>query len=337
MRLANPFALALLVLVAGYLWLRWPRRTLAPRRSMALPTLALLDEVPRAGRESWLWLPVLLRAAALALLVVAIARPQSPGDIRDERLSGRNIVLVLDISSSMKATDLGAASRLETAKRVLTDFVRSRRGDFIGLVVFASRPFTQAPLTDDDGVLAELIARADIGLLADGTAIGSALAMAENKLKDLPRNSGVIVLVTDGGNNVGNPDPLTAASLARAIGIRIYAVGVGAPSDGPAPLTERDAWWRRGMAHAQEDSTFSTNDEKTLQQVAAASGGVYYRAANASALREVVERIDQLEKSEIRVRDVRSWREHFVPLVVAAILLLALEMTLRTTWLRTLP
>lgn len=337
MRLAEPQALVLLALVAVYLWLRWPRRTRAPRRSIALPTLALLDEVPRAGRERWLWLPVLLRVVALALIVLAIARPQSPGDVRDERLSGRNIVLVLDISSSMKATDLGAASRLETAKRVLTDFVRARHGDFIGLVVFASHPFTQAPLTDDDGVLAELIARADIGLLADGTAIGSALAMAENKLKDLPRNSGVIVLVTDGGNNVGNPDPLTAASLARAIGVRIYAVGVGAVSAGPAQLTERDAWWRRGMARAREDSAFSSSDEMALRQVAAVSGGVYYRAADADALRAVVERIDQLEKSEIEVHDVRSWREHFVPLVVAALLLLAIEMTLRATWLRTLP
>jgi Ca-activated chloride channel family protein len=155
-------------------------------------------------------------------------------------------------------------------------------------------------------------------------------------LKNLPRNSGVIVLVTDGGNNTGTPDPLTAASIARAIGVRIYAIGVGAAAGARPAYVERDAWWRRGMV-AGEDSTFTARDEQLLRRVADISGGAYFRATDASALAAIMNRIDRLEKSELHVRDVRSWRELFVPLTIAALLVLAAELALRTTWLRTLP
>ena len=336
MRLIDPLALVLLALVPVYLWLRWPRRKRPPRTSVSLPALGLLNSVPRVGRERWLWLPVVLRAAAFTLIVVALARPRMPGEVSEEKLRGRNVVLALDISSSMKAKDLGDESRLETAKRILAHFASERRDDFMGLVLFASRPFTQAPLTNDLGVLGQLISTADIGLLPDGTAIGSALAMGENQLKNLPRNSGVIVLVTDGGNNTGTPDPLTAASIARAIGVRIYAIGVGAAGGARPAYVERDAWWRRGMVQG-EDSTFTARDEQLLRRVADISGGAYFRATDANALAAIMNRIDRLEKSELHIRDVRSWRELFVPLTLAALLLLAAELALRTTWLRTLP
>jgi Ca-activated chloride channel family protein len=336
MRLTDPLALVLLALVPVYLWMRWPRRGRPPRTTVALPALSLLDRIPRAGRERWLALPVILRAAALTLMIVAIARPRMPGQVTDERLRGRNVMLALDISSSMKARDLGDESRLETAKRVLAHFASERRNDFMGLVLFASSPFTQAPLTNDPTVLGQLISTSDIGLLPDGTAIGSALAMAENQLKDLPRNSGVIVLVTDGGNNTGTPDPITAASIARAIGVRIYAIGVGAAEGARPAFVESDAWWRRGMSQ-EEDSTFTAHDEQLLRRVAEISGGAYFRATDASMLSKIMIRIDELEKSELHVRDVRSWRELFVPLATAALLLLSAELTLRSTWLRTLP
>jgi Ca-activated chloride channel family protein len=228
----------------------------------------------------------------------------------------------------MKARDLGDASRIDLAKRVLGDFVARRPNDFLGLVVFAGRAFTQAPLTTDGAVVLDLLRRADIGLLPDGTAIGTALAMAELHLEDLPRGSGVIVLLTDGGNNTGAPDPLTAAAAARALGIRVYAVGVSsttlAKSDIPASMGEAP-------------SSLSSGEERLLQRIATTSGGRYYRATDRAALERVIGEIDRLERTELTVREVLSYRELFwIPLALALMLLL-LAAVLRSTVLRAVP
>ena len=334
MRFADPLALLLLVFVGAYLWLRWPRRTRMPRVSLPLPTFALLPDAARSGRVRWLWLPVAVRAAVLTLLILALARPRTPGAVRNENLRGRNIVFALDISSSMKAEDF-APSRLGAARQVLADFVHARQGDFMGLVLFASRPFTQVPLTDDESVMLQMLRNADIGLLPDGTAIGPALAMAENLLKDLPRNSGLIILVTDGGNNTGTPDPLTAAALARAIGVRVYAVGMAA---GGAHAALPDEWVRgRGRLYQSAAPSLSSQDEDLLRAIAHESGGEYYRASDANALQGIVSHIDALEQSRIQVRDILSWQEYYLPLTVAALVLFAFELSLRSLWLRTVP
>jgi len=343
MRFAEPWALALLLLVPAYLWLCWPRRRRPPAATLALPTLALLDASAPSPRERAARWPVALRAGALALLVAALARPRAPGDVRDVTTRGRNIVIALDISSSMKALDFRPLNRIDAAKQVLQRFIEARQGDFMGLVVFAARPFTQAPLTDDQGVLRELLRRVDIGLLPDGTAIGTALAMAENHLKDLPRNSGVIVLLTDGGNNTGAPDPLTAARIARAIGVRIYVVGMSARGGVRLPT---DAWVRgmgqayegqRELAYGETPATLSARDEELLREVAAESGGRYYRATDARALARILGDVDRIEKRTLREREVRSWHEYALLLVGPALALLALELALRVTWLRTVP
>lgn len=341
-RFADPWAFGLLVLVAAYLWFAWPRRRRPPAAALGLPALALLDDTPRSPRERALWWPVALRAAALCALVIALARPRSPGEVRDISTKGRNIVIALDISSSMKALDFAPDNRITAAKRVLTRFIDERPGDFMGLVIFASRPFTQAPLTDDHGVLTELLGRVDIGLLPDGTAIGTALAMAENHLKDLPPKSGVIVLITDGGNNTGSPDPVVAARIARAIGVRIYVIGMSARRGARLPS---DAWVRgmgqqyqqRELAYGEEPAVLSARDEQLLRSVAATSGGTYYRATDEHALAGIVQQIDQVEKSTLQEREVLTWNEHAAWLLVPALLLLSAELALRTTWLRTVP
>src|SRR6185437_12370755 len=311
MRFADPWAFALVVLVPAYLWFAWPRRRRPPAAALGLPALALLDSTPPSHRERALWWPVALRALGLLALIVALARPRSPGDVRDVSTKGRNIVIALDISSSMKALDFAPDNRITAAKRVLARFIDQRRGDFMGLVIFASRPFTQAPLTDDRGVLTELLDRVDIGLLPDGTAI----AMSENHLKDLPRNSGVIVLLTDGGNNTGAPDPLVAARIARAIGVRIYVIGMSAR---PGSRLPSDAWVRgmgqryqqRELAYGEEPAVLSARDEQLLRSVAAISGGAYYRATDERALDDIVGEIDHVEKSSLDEREVLTWNEH---------------------------
>src|SRR5579862_2626239 len=297
MHFADPWALLLLIAVAADALRDW-----RPSRWVALP----LSEVPETRRARWARLPAWLRSAALALFVIALCRPRTDGEVRETTLRGRNVMLALDISSSMKAHDLGDASRIDVAKRVLGDFVARRNHDFLGLVVFAGRAFTQAPLTTDYAVILDLLHRADIGLLPDGTAIGTALAMSELHLEDLPRGSGVIVLLTDGGNNTGTPDPLTAAAIARALGIRVYAVGVSSNkvsrSEIPASMGEAP-------------SALTTVEERLLQRIATTSGGRYYRATDNAALERVMGEIDQLERTELTLREVLSYRELFwIPL-----------------------
>jgi Ca-activated chloride channel homolog len=319
MHFADPWVLLLVIAVAADALL--DRR---PAHWVALPA----SEIPETRRARWARLPAWLRTAALALFVIALARPRVDGAVRETKLRGRNVMLALDISSSMKARDLGDASRIDVAKRVLADFVARRNHDFLGLVVFAGRAFTQAPLTTDEGVVLDLLHRADIGLLPDGTAIGTALAMAELHLEDLPRGSGVIVLLTDGGNNTGKPDPLTAAAVARALGIRVYAVGVSAngTSRSEIPATMGEA-----------PSSLTTAEERLLQRIASTSGGRYYRATDNAALESVMAQIDRAERTELTLREVSSYRELFwIPLVLGLTCLVS-SAVLRSTVLRGVP
>jgi Ca-activated chloride channel family protein len=323
MTFADPWALWLLLLVAADGW--WHRTS--ARVGLPVDTTAL-----PVGRARWVMVPRVLSLAGLALCIVALARPRTDGDVRETRLSGRSIMLTLDISSSMKAPDFRAGSRLTMAKQVLSDFVGRRTHDFLGLVLFAGRAFTQAPLTNDGPVVLDLLNRADIGMLPDGTAIGTALAMGEGHLADVPRGTGVIVVLTDGGNNAGSPDPLTAAAAARALGIRIYTVGVSARATTPtAPyLTGRPA-------SMESPSALTTVEERLLRQIATVSGGRYFRATDDAALRGVMAEIDQLERSEVHLTEVLSYREYFwIPLLLGLVLLVV-ALSLRTTVLRTVP
>ena len=330
MRFADPGFLVLLVFPAVYALWRWGYRRRAPAHRLALPSLGFIADLPVAGRARWRPILTLLHILGLALLVLALARPQVPRDVREIRLRSRNIMLALDISSSMKAGDFRPGNRLAVARRVVSDFVQRRQGDLVGLVLFAGRAFLQAPLTPDLALLRGILGRVDIGLLPDGTAIGTALALSLNQLKDLPVKASTIVLITDGANNTGRPTPLVAAEAARSLGIRIQAIGLSTTDTASVPL---NGVWRVGNTAAR----LTNRDEAVLQRMAERTGGRYFRANDPEALNRIMDQIDQAERIDVRVGETREYRELYPFFLAPALLLLALEMVLGATWLRALP
>ncbi len=330
MRFADPLLLLLLIIPLGYAIHGWARRRRVPPQHIGFPALAFLGNTAPGRRARWQPLLRGLRVAGLALLVLAFARPQRPHDLREIRLRSRNIMVALDISSSMKAGDFQPGNRLEVARRVLSEFVQKREGDLIGLVIFAGRTFLQAPLTPDTDLLGEIIERVDIGLLPDGTAIGTALAMSLNQLKDLPPKASVIVLITDGANNTGRPSPFAAAEAARSLGVRIHAIGLSTADTSQA---DRNLIWRWGRAPAR----LTRSDEAVLTRISSRTGGQFYRATDPEALRRIVSEIDPLERQDVLIHEARDYQELYLFALIPALLLLALELGLGATWLRTLP
>ncbi len=331
MRFAEPWVLVLLALPLFGGWRLWRGRRRPPAEHLGFSSLRLLGDAPRTLRDRLRPLLPGLRLLGLALVVVALARPQRPGHVQDVRIRSRNIMLVLDISSSMKATDFKPGNRLLVARRVLGEFARRREGDLMGLVVFAGRAFLQAPLTPDAELIRRLLDRVDIGLLPDGTAIGTALALSLAQLRDLPPSASVIVLVTDGANNTGTPSPFVAAEAARALGIRIHAIGVSS-ADTTAP--DRRFIWRWGGRQADRLSSW---DEAVLRRIATRSGGRFYRATDPETLARIMDEIDPMERVDVRIGEIRDWRELFPFVLAPGLALLALELGLGLTWLRTVP
>jgi Ca-activated chloride channel family protein len=266
--------------------------------------------------------------AALALLIVALARPQSSSTNSTSNIEGIDIVMAMDVSGSMLARDL-KPDRLTAAKQVASDFVKDRPGDRMGLVIFSGETFTQVPLTTDHGVMLNMLAEMKNGLIDDGTAIGDGLATAISRLKDSEAVSKVVILLTDGMNNAGSVDPYTAAEIAKLYGIRVYTIGVG--TYGTAPYPVQDFFGRTVMQQIKVEI-----DERLLTTIATSTGGKYFRANNNKKLDEIYQEIDKLERSKIEVTEFRRLHEEFYPLVAWAIVLLLLEFLLRKTIFRTL-
>jgi Ca-activated chloride channel family protein len=330
MRFADPAFLILLLLPAAFAAQWWRTRRHPPHLRLGMPALAFLAGVPVSSRARWRPLLKVLRIVAMVLLVAALARPQIPKDVREIRLRSRNIMLALDISSSMKAGDFQPGNRLTVARKVVTEFIQRRNGDLVGLVLFAGRAFLQAPLTPDLLLLEKILGRVDIGLLPDGTAIGTALALSLGQLKDLPVKASTIVLITDGANNTGQPTPLVAAEAARTLGIRIQAIGLSTRDTASVAL---NGVWRVGSTAPR----LTSRDEIALKRIAERTGGRYYQATDPEALGDVMTQIDKLERMDVRVGESRDYRELYVFLLGSALLLLAIELGLSLTWLRTLP
>ena len=330
MRFADPWWLLLRgVPLALAVRLLLVRREPPPLR-IGFPALGFLAAAPASRWGRWRRLPEALRLLALVLLLGALARPQLPHEVRQVRSKARNIMVALDISSSMKATDFKPGNRLEVARGVLADFTRRRKGDLIGLVIFAGRAFLQAPLTPDTDLLGEMLGRVDIGQLPDGTAIGTALALALSQLKDLPNRASAIVLITDGANNTGSPSPFVAAEAAHAVGVRIHTIGVSAPDTSGL----KDGFiWRQGRT----PDRLTSSDERVLRRIAERSGGKYYRATDPQALTRIMEELDPLERESVRIAETRDYRELYPWLLAPALLLLAADLLLRSTRFRTLP
>jgi Ca-activated chloride channel family protein len=330
MRFADPIFLVLLIVPMTLAWRMWRDRRNAPVGRLAFPGLRFLEDIPPTPRVRWRRTPEALRIAGLILAIAALARPQMPHEIRQIRSRSRNIMLALDISSSMKASDFKPGNRLEVARKVLSDFASRRDGDLLGLVIFAGRSFLQAPLTPDVGLVGQMLKRVDIGMLPDGTAIGTALAMCLNQLKNLPPKASAIVLITDGANNTGKPTPFVAAEAAHALGVRIHTIGVSAKD---TTALDRRFIWRQGRT----PDRLTGSDEAVLRRIAERSGGDYFRATDPSALQEILAQIDPLERNEVRISETRDYRELYLWLLIPALLLLAGEFVLRATRLRSLP
>jgi len=266
-----------------------------------------------------------LRWLAISLLIVSIARPQTSSSKQNMTIEGIDIIISLDVSGSMLARDL-KPDRLEASKDVAIEFIKNRPNDRIGLVIFSGETFTQVPLTTDHSVLRNMFTDIKSGMIEDGTAIGDGLATAVSRLRDSKAISKVVILLTDGVNNAGSVDPMTAAEIAKVFGIRVYTVGVGSYGTAPYPVQTPFGIQLRDMK--------VEIDEALLQNIANQTDGRYFRATSNKKLEEIYQEIDQLERSKIDVTEFKRKHEEFFPLVVLALGLLLLEFLLRQTLLR---
>ncbi len=327
-RFEDPWMLLLLGAVPVLAW--WYLAGAQRRRgSLTHPDAGGLANAAGSGGRWLSHLPAALRGLALVCLIVAFARPQTGVTGENVVAEGIDIVLALDISSSMLAEDL-APNRIEASKEVAADFIEGRSNDRIGLVIFAGRAFTQAPLTLDYSVVTSLIGELEVGIIEDGTAVGMGLATAVKRLQASEAASKVVILLTDGRNNRGEIDPVTAAQAAQALGVRVYTVGAGARGTARVPVP--------GPFGGQRYVTTRVDvDEPMLRTVAETTGGRYYRATDRESLEAIYDEIDELETTEIVVEDFTTYGERFpVPLAVGLLFLLG-EVVLGRTWLRTLP
>lgn len=328
MEFAQPAWLGLLVLVPLIgLW-SW-RRERKRRGGLRFSSVA----TAKAARPT-LWarlrgMPLVLRLAALTLGILALARPQERNAVQERYAEGVDIMLVLDTSTSMRAQDF-QPNRFEAARDVASDFVRGRVSDRVGLVVFAAKAYTQAPLTLDYDFLQYMIGEVEMGVIEDGTAIGTALAMAVNRLKESTAESKVIILLTDGQNNRGEVDPRTASEVADAMDVRVYTIGVGTHGEAPYVFDDPFGGRRQRMVPVEID-------EEMLREVAERTGGKYFRATNKEALRQIYADIGELEKTRIEEVVYTDVSERYAAFLWPAFGLLLLELLLSTTRLRRVP
>lgn len=328
MTFLHPELLWLLLLLPALLiiYIVWRRRQHA---SLRVPSLLFLHDM-RGGLRVYLRHSLfVLRLLALGLIIVALARPQSSSSWSEDRVEGIDIMLTMDISTSMLAMDF-QPNRVEAAKEVAMRFIANRPNDNIGLVVFAGESFTACPLTQDHATLINRLREMTPGMIEDQTAIGSGLATAISRLKDSKTKSKVIILLTDGANNTGNISPKMAADLAKTFGISIYTIGVGSGAgEAPYPIQTALGVVVRNMP--------VDLDEPTMRQIADVSGGAYFRATDNESLLAIYKKIDQLEKTKLSTRNYHTTYEEFFVFVLAAALLLLLEFIFRSTVLRTNP
>lgn len=316
----------LLVILPMTVWyiFRQKRNTASIRISSTAPVF----KAPRSIRHYLRHLVFLSEIIAIAFFVVVLARPQSSRNWENVTTEGIDIMIALDISSSMLAQDF-QPNRLEAAKDVAMEFISGREYDRMGLVVFSGEAFTQCPLTTDRAVLLNLFKDIQSGMIEDGTAIGNGLATSVARLKDSDAISRVVILLTDGENNSGEVAPVTAAEIAKTFGIRVYTVGVGSEGTAPYPVQTPYGIQLRDME--------VKIDEETLQEIAQITDGRYFRATSNTKLEEIYQEIDQLEKSKIEVREFSRKSEEFLPFALAGILFLVLSLILRNTIFRSIP
>jgi Ca-activated chloride channel family protein len=332
MEFANWGYLLLLLLLIPYIW--WYVRF----RKMSEPTMRMSDtyayqHAPRSWRVRLIHLPMILRCLVFVLVVLVLARPQTYNAWSNKDVEGIDIMLAMDVSTSMLAEDVNP-NRMEVAKDVAHEFISDRPNDNIGLTIFAGEAFTQCPMTTDHASLLNLLhnVRTDLaanGLIADGTAIGMGLANAVSRLKDSKAKSRIVILLTDGSNNSGDISPMTAAEIAKSFGIRVYTIGFGTNGMARYPVMINGS--------TQYIQAKGDIDYKTLGDIAKTTDGNFYRATNRKELSQIYKDIDKLEKTKMSSKSFSRYYEAYQPFAIAAFLLLLLEIILRMTVFRRIP
>lgn len=329
---ANIEYLFLLILLIPYIiWYIMRHRKIEP--TLQVSTTRMYMNTSKSWKVYLLHAPFLLRILSFVMIILVLARPQTTDNWQNSEIEGIDIMMAVDVSTSMLAEDL-KPNRLEAAKKVAAEFINGRPNDNIGLTIFAGEAFTQCPLTVDHAVLLNLFnsVKGDIaqrGLIEDGTAVGMGLANAISRLKDSKAKSKVIILLTDGSNNRGDISPLTAAEIAKQFGIRIYTIGVGTNGTAPYPM--------QTYAGVQYVNVPVEIDEQTLTQIAGTTNGNYFRATSNSKLEQVYKDIDKLEKTKLNVKEFSKREEAFALFGIIAFLSILMELVLRNTILKKIP
>lgn len=327
----DPLFLVFLVVIPPLIYVYFRSRG---TNQVVFPSLEALKKIKPSFAQRYRHILIILRSTAIVLFVIAMARPQYGNKQTKVTTEGIDIVLAVDVSGSMLAEDFEIAgrryNRLHVVKQVVKDFIMKRTNDRIGLVVFAGRPYTQCPMTLDYGMLLQLLDKVEIGMVEDGTAIGSALGSSIERLKNAKAKSKVIILLTDGRNNSGEIDPFTAAEIARTFGIKIYAIGAG--TKGLAPFPAFDIFGNKVMKQVKVDI-----DDDALREIARITDGNYYRATDTESLKEIYGQIDKLEKTESDVTQYTEYNELFHYFLLSAFGLLFVELGLAKTKLRKIP
>ncbi|MFA5857919.1 MAG: VWA domain-containing protein [Elusimicrobiota bacterium] len=328
MRFANTWVLSLLILLP---LLYWYYNKYYRSASIKYSSLYLWKELLKSQQLPPRMILFLLKLTAVVLIILALARPQAGIKTEEITTRGVDIILCLDTSTSMRALDFKPLNRLDAAKQAAKEFVKGRKHDRIGIVVFSALAFTQCPLTVDYGAIVDFIDKVEIGMTQmDGTAVGTAIVTALNRLKDSQAKSKIIILLTDGRSNMGEIDPLTAAKAAQALDVKIYTIGCGARGGSLYPVDH--PVFGRQYVTIQEDL-----DENTLSQIAELTSGSYFRATTAKKLVEVYKQIDKLEKTEIKVQEYTEYRELFTYFLLPALILLLSAIVTGNTVLSKIP
>ncbi|HQH41044.1 MAG TPA: VWA domain-containing protein [Bacteroidales bacterium] len=320
------FLLLIILVLLAAAWYIYSFRSRNP--VMIFPLTEKLKQFSTGWKRNFIHVPFVLNALAAVLLIIVLARPQSSNRWKDTSAEGIDIMLTMDISGSMLAEDF-KPNRLEAGKRIAAEFIAGRKNDRIGLVVFSAESFTQCPVTTDHVSLVNLLNAVKSGMIQDGTALGDGLATAVGRLKESTGKSKVIILLTDGVNNTGSVDPVTAGELARTFHIRVYTIGIGTMGNAPYPV--------QTPYGVQYQNIPVEIDEPVLRNIADLTGGKYFRATDNEKLRAIYHEIDQLEKTKVEVREYARKEEEYTLFAAGAFLLLVISIGVRLLIIRTIP
>lgn len=334
MRLANPYYLLLFLIWIPMIWL-YIRRETKSRPAITFSDVSMFKDIPVSIKVRTRHIVFILRLFAIGLFIIALARPQKGRSEQEVTTHGVDILLTLDVSTSMKALDFKPQNRLHVAKETIKSFIEKREHDRIGLVVFAGRSFTKSPLTLDYNVINSFIDDIRFGEIEDGTAVGTAVATAASRLKESDAKSRIIILLTDGASNRGEITPTVAAQAAAKLGIKIYTIGIGKSGKIPYPMEYQNPW--TGKIETKVEMVDSDLDEQTLVDIANTTGGKFFRAHNSKELESIYSTIDELEKTEIKTVSYTTWAEKFFPWLIAGFILLIIEILLSNTFYRKVP